>query len=427
MVACVASAAGFVAGGGDSAAAQTGRVGEVLVYGDVVHTMAGGKLSTIKNGVVWVEDGVVRAVGPADSTAMPRRAMTTLRAAVVVPGLIDGRSTAGLTGIFNNQREDQDAIERSSPIQPELRAIDAYHALDPLVGFLRDKGVTTLHTGHAMGEVVSGQTMLVKTAGTNVSEALVRDGVALAATLSPAAIKGGGKSPGTRGKLVAMLRAELIAGREYAEKWSSHEADDAEGTGDDEGDGGNAPARDLRKEAVARVLRGEMPLLVTANRVQDIDSALRLQEEFGFELWLDSGAESYLMLDELRAREIEVFVHPTMARPWSEMENMSWTTAGVLADAGIDVVMQSSYEAYVPKVRVVLFEAAIAAVNGLGVERAMSAMTYDAARVLGIDDRVGSIEVGKDGDLALYDGDPLEYTTRCVGTVIEGIVVSDGE
>jgi imidazolonepropionase-like amidohydrolase len=178
---------------------------------------------------------------------------------------------------------------------------------------------------------------------------------------------------------------------------------------------------------LASVLAGERALLVTANRSQDIASALRLAREFGFELWLDSAPEAYLLLEEIGEAGVPVIVHPTMARPAGEFRNASYTTAGRLADAGITVAMQSGYESYVPKVRVVLFEAAIAAAWGLGAERALESVTITPARILGIEDRVGSIEVGKDGDLALYSGDPFEYTTRCVGTIIEGEVVSEGE
>lgn len=409
--------------------------GDLLVYGDVIHTMQDGKLNTITDGVVYIEDGVILAVGPVDGTAIPKKAMETRRAAVVVPGLIDPRSTAGLTGIYN-QPQDQDIIENSKPIQPELRALDAYNGRDQLVGFLRSKGITTLHTGHASGEAMSGQLFVVKTREGNVGDNVLVETSAVSATLAPSALNGG-RGPGTRAKLAMILRDELIDAQEYrakVEAWQAkkdafdgHTPAEGEDEADAPKDPGDPPSRDLRMEALSAVLAGDVPLLVTANKAQDIDTALRLAEEFGFTLWLDSGAEAYLMADALKEANVPVFLHPTMARPWGDMENMSWTTAGELADAGLTVMTQSGYEGYVPKVRVVLFEAAIAAVHGWGVERAMAGLTITPARVLGIDDRVGSIEVGKDGDLALYDGDPFEYITRCVGTVIEGEVVSDGE
>jgi imidazolonepropionase-like amidohydrolase len=116
-----------------------------------------------------------------------------------------------------------------------------------------------------------------------------------------------------------------------------------------------------------------------------------------------------------------------MWRAAGEAENLSMASAATLNSAGIPFALQSGYESYVPKTRVVLFEAAVAAAYGLPFEQALGSVTIDAARLLGIDDRVGSIEVGKDGDLALYDGDPFEYTSHCTATVIEGDVVAEGE
>lgn len=391
---------------------------QLAVRGAHVHTVTQG---VIADGVVLIEDGRIAAVGPAAEIRIPD-GYQVLEAQVVTPGLIDARSTAGLTGMLNgeNQTHDQDMLETSSPIQPELRAIDAYNPLEPLVAYLRSYGITTLHTGHAPGELISGQTIIVKTAGTTIADALVRDGAAVAATLDPSALKSGGKSPGTRAKAVAMLRQELIRAREFADKRA------ATPVADDEEEGERAPpSRDLRLEALASVLDGERPLLLTANRAQDIASALRLAEEFGFTLWIDSGAESYTVAEELASAGVPVFLHPAMARPWGEMENASMRSAERLADAGVTLALQSGYEGYVPKVRVVLFEAAVYASRGLGRERALRAITMTPAELLGIADRVGSIEVGKDADLALYNGDPFEYTTHCIGVIIDGRVASD--
>jgi imidazolonepropionase-like amidohydrolase len=155
-------------------------------------------------------------------------------------------------------------------------------------------------------------------------------------------------------------------------------------------------------------------------------SALRVAEEFKLKLVLDGAAEAYLLVGEIKAAGAAVILHPTMRRAgMGETENISFTTAAVLRKAGIPVALQSGYESYVPKTRVALFEAAIAAANGLGFEEALGTVTIDAAKILGIDARVGSLEVGKDGDAALYDGDPFEYATHCVGVVIGGKVVSE--
>lgn len=211
---------------------------------------------------------------------------------------------------------------------------------------------------------------------------------------------------------MAMLRAEFVKAREYGKK---RESDDQE----------KQPDRDLRLEALGLVLQREVPLMVTADRAQDIASVLRLAREFDIELLLDSAAESYLLIDEIKAAGVAVIIHPSMYRAVRERENMSFETAAKLRAAGIPVAMQSGYESYVPKTRVVLFEAAIAAANGLSFDAALAAITIDSARILGIDDRVGSLEVGKDGDVAVYDGDPFEYISHCVGVVIEGQIVSE--
>ena len=335
-----------------------------------------------------------------------------------------------------NYKHDQDQLERSAPIQPELRAIDAYNARERLVEWVRGLGVTTMHTGHGPGSVISGQTMIVKTWGDTVDEALVVDAAMVAATFGEGATRRerqGPKSrtPGTRAKAVAMLRSELIKAQAYLDKHAPKDDNakkDKKGKKDkDDGKGEEPPPpppRNLRLEALGRVLSGELPLLVTVQRHNDIMTALRIQKEFGFEMVLDGAAESYLLVDEIKAAGVPVIVHPTMKRAFGENENASMETAKILADAGIPIAMQSGHESYVPKTRVILYEAAVAAAYGLGFERALASITIDAAKLLHIDDRAGSLEVGKDGDLALYDGDPFEYTSHCVGVVIEGEVVS---
>lgn len=377
--------------------------GDLVVRAQELHTVSGG---VIADGVVVVRGGRIAAVGPAAEVAIPAD-LPVVEAPVVTPGLIDAHTVVGLAG-YLNQDHDQDQLEGSEPLQPELRALDAYNARERLVAWVRSFGVTTLHTGHGPGALISGETMLVKTRGTTVDEALLEPRAMVAATLGPSSQADGGASPGTRGKQLAMLRALFVRGQGYAAEQAAGEDMDV----------------DLRLEAVARLLRREVPLLVTAHRHHDILAALRLAREFDLDLVLDGAAEAHLVVDELVAAGVPVVVHPTMMRASGETENLSMETAATLADAGVPIALQSGFESYVPKTRVVLFEAGVAAANGLGPERALRTITLGAAELLGIDDRVGSLEVGKHADLALYDGDPFEYTTHCVGTVIEGRVVS---
>ena len=382
---------------------------QVAVKAEVIHTVGRG---LITDGVVVVTGGKIAAVGPAAEVRIPA-GHEILEAKVLVPGFVDVRATVGLTGIYNgdDQAHDQDMIEDSAPVQPGLRAIDAYNPREELLEYVRSFGVTTIHTGHAPGPLVSGQTMIAKTRTTTVADAVMVPFFGVAATLSPKAQSGSG-APGTRGKTYAMLREALIGAQEYRAKLESHDGE------------GPPPARDLAKEALVSVLEGKAPLLVTANRAQDIASALRLKAEFDVKLWLDMAAEAYTLIDEIKAAGAPVLIHPTTYRAWDETKNLSFTTAAKLVEAGIPVAIQTGYEGYVPKVRVLVFEAAIAAARGLGFERTLRAITLTPAELLGISGRVGSIEVGKDGDLALFDGDPFEYTTHCTGVVIEGEVVS---
>lgn len=408
------------------ASGSAGSHAQVAIKAKKVYTMrpdGAGFAAPIENGVVVIEGGKVKAVGPAASTTIPA-GFRTIEGAVATPGLIDARSTVGLSGIYN-QAHDSDQLERSSPLQPELRALDAYNPQERLIAYVRSFGVTAINTGNAPGELISGQTMLVKTTGKTVEDALVKDATAVVATIGPAAQKGSGgpsptgggdegrgKSPGTRGKMMSMLREEFIKAQEYAAKVERAGAD-------------KKPERNIRHETLGRALRGEIPVMISADRAQDLDSCLRLASEFGFKLILNSAAESYLMLDRIKAAGVPVVLHASMARAVGDSENQSFETASALRTAGIPFAIESGYEGYVPKARIVLLEAAVAAANGLTFEDALAAITIRPAQILGVADRLGSLEAGKDGDVALYDGDPFEYTTHCVGVVINGVVVSD--
>jgi imidazolonepropionase-like amidohydrolase len=376
-------------------------------------TMAG---PPIDDGVVLIRDGKVAAVGKAAEVAVPE-GIEVRRAAVAMPGLIDAHATVGLSGLLNVPH-DQDQLERSAPMQPELRALDAFNPRDELVAWLRSFGITTVHTGHGPGALISGQTMVVKTRGRSVEQDVLLPLAMVAATLGDGA-RGdggrgdrdrgaGGRGPGTRSKAVAMLREQLQKAREYAQK----RARDPE-----------TPV-DLGLDVLAKVLAKEVPLLVTAHRAHDLLSALRIAREFDLRVVLDGAAEAYVVLPEIKAAGVAVLPHPPMARTTGELANGTMELARLLADGGVPFALQSGFEGYVPKTRVVLFEAGVAAGRGLAAERALRALTIDAANLLGLGARIGSLEVGKDADLALFDGDPLEYTTHCTGVLIDGVVVS---
>lgn len=391
-----------------AASSGPARAQDVAVRAGWLHTSAG---PSIKDGVVVVRAGKITAVGPAASTPIPE-GLRVLHAAVAMPGLVDAHSVVGLAG-YLNQPTDQDQLDESAPIQPELRAIDAYNPRERLIEWVRGFGVTTMHTGHGPGALISGETMIVKTRGDTLEAAVIVPRAALACTLGPTTHpKAEDKSPGSAGKEMSMLREKLIAAAGYRDRRAAG--------------GDKAPDRDLAMEALADVLDKKLPLMITAQRHVDIQNALRLRQEFGFTLWLDGASEAYLLTDALKTAGVPVIVHPAMARPEGECENLTFENASRLRAAGIPLALQSGFESYVPKTRVLLYEAAIAARYGLAPDAARAACTIDAARLLGIDGRVGSLEAGKDGDVALYDGDPFEYTTHCIATVIEGAVVFEG-
>ena len=289
--------------------AAASAMAQIAVKGETVWTMAG---EPITNGVVLINNGKIEAVGTAASINIPAN-YRVISAKVVTPGLIDAHTVIGLNG-YLNQPHDQMALDGGASIQPELRATDAYNAEEKLIEWVRGFGVTTIHTGHQPSALISGQTMIAKTAGKNVDEATIVPTAMIAVTLGDAANAGAGKSPGTRAKQAAMLRAELIKALENSTK--------------------KDPPKDLKSEIMMRVIKREIPLLITAQRSQDIMTALRIAKEFNIRIVLDGVSDAHMLMSEIKASGFPVIVHPTMARPGGDAENMSLTTAGKLKAAG---------------------------------------------------------------------------------------------
>lgn len=381
-----------------------GADAQIAVRGDIVYTMDG---NPIENGIVLINGRTIERVGSADEIIVPGN-YTVYSGAVVTPGIIDARSVVGLAGMYNYDH-DQDQLELSSPVQPELRAIDAYNPREELVGFLLGLGVTTVHTGHAPGALASGQTMIVKTGG-RFADAVIDSSKMVAFTLGPR-VTSNFTSPGTRSKSVAMLRSEFLKAREYVERRNDDRSD-------------RRPSTDIKLETLAQVLNGEITALFTVHTATEILAALRLAEEFGFRPVLAGASEAYLVIDEIKEANVPVIIHPTMIRTFGDAQNASFETAAKLHEAGIPVVFQSGYESYVPRTRVVHYEAAIAVANGFPFEQGLASITIDSARLLGINDRVGSLEPGKDADVVIFDGDPFEYLTKVETVIVNGEVVN---
>lgn len=373
---------------------------QIAVKGETVYTLNG---NSIQNGVVLINDGKIEEVGSENQLRIPDT-YEVYEAKVVTPGMIDAHSVVGLSGYYN-QQHDQDQLETSNAVQPELRAVDSYNAREFLITYVNQRGMTTIHTGHGPGAVISGQTMIVKTTGDTVDEAVIHPAKMIALTMG-SGVRRNFNSPGTRAKAVSVLRQQLIDAQSYADKRAA----------------GEDQSRNLKSEVLADLLDGEITAMVTAHTASDIMTALRIQQEFDFSMILDGAAEAYLVIDEIKEAGIPVIIHPTMIRPSGDAKNASMETAGKLVEAGIPLAFQSGLEGYVPKARIARYEAGLAAANGLGFDNALYSVTMGAAEILGISDRVGSLEVGKDADVVLFNGDPFEYITNVETVIVNGEV-----
>jgi len=382
--------------------------GRFAVLAGRIHTVGQG---IINNGVILVEDGKIKVVGTRDTVNVPI-GTPVIEAAVVTPGLIDAHSVVGLSGAFNLPA-DQDQDEKSDPNQADLRVLDGFNPAEPLLEYLCRQGVTVVHAAPGRHNVIAGQTGIFRTQGTTAEAMTLRFPAGLLVNLGEAPKEAySGKLPTTRMGTASLVRQALTQARNYAQKKAANP---------------DKTPLDGKLEALGLALEGKIPVIFTAHRADDLATALRLAREFGLKARLDMATEGYLLADVLAEAKVPVVVHPTMQRAGGSMEtyHSHLANAAVLADRKVPLAIGSGVEGYVPKTRVVRYEAAMALVNGLGPERALSAITLDAARMLGIDDRLGSIEPGKVADLVLYDGDWAEHATHVTHTLIAGRLVYD--
>ncbi len=378
------------------------------VFAGRVYTVGKG---TIEDGVVLVEDGKIRHVGPRKDFTLPEKT-PVLTAAVITPGLIDSHTTVGLSGQLN-VNADQDQDEMSDPNQADLRVLDSFNPNEPLLEFLRMNGVTVVHAVPGKANAIAGQTGIFRTAGSTTEKMTVRFPAGILMNLGEAPKSSyPNKLPTTRMGTASLIRNALNQAKNDAAK---------RGKDDDK-----KPPRNLKAEALQLALDHKIPVIMSAHRADDMQTALRLAKEFDLKVMLDEATEGYLMADALSEARVPVVVHPTMQRAGSiETYNSHLCNATVLADKKVPLAIGTGFESYVPKTRVIRHEAAMAMTNGLGFDRALRAITLDAARLLEIDEQYGSLEPGKIADLVLYDGDPFEHATHVTHTILAGHVVYD--
>ncbi len=393
---------------GDAPAAS-GKPQRLVVLAGRLHTVTAG---TINDGAVRIENGKIRFVGPRSKLDMPENT-PVLTAAEVTPGLIDAHSVVGLSGKMNIQA-DQDQDETSDPNQADLRVLDGFNPREPLLGFLVAQGVTVVHATPGRANILAGQTGIFRTAGRTPEDMTVRFPAGVLVNLGEIPKQAyATKGPSTRMGVAALLRSQFAQAQAGAKRPASAED--------------KKPARNLKAEALQPALDGKIPVYFSAHRADDLLTGLRLAREFNLKPVLDLATEGYLVADQIAESKVPVVLHPTMQRVGSSPETYHThiCNAAILADRKVSIAIGSHFEGYVPKTRVIRYEAAMAMVNGLGRDRALRAITLDAARLLGVSDRFGSLEAGKEADLVLYDGDPFENTTHVTHTILAGRIAYD--
>lgn len=357
----------------------------------------------------------------------------------VMPGLVDAMTYYGIAR--------QDLNETTSPITPELQALEAYYpfgkfgggpAEAPRAEDLLSGGVTTQYIAPADATIVGGQGAVVKTAGPDFASLIVQAPAAVDMTLgaNPAGtFREKSRTPSTRMAVMSELREALIRAQEYERRVRAYDA-----LPEDERQRTPPPPRDLGMEALGRLLRGEVPARVQANRAVEIRNAMQLAEEFGFELIIDSGISADDMAGDLAARSIPVVLGP-ISHPYVSGQEIPDTDeyphpdedrAARLVAAGVKVAIASFFRSFGElgpngTGQWLLLDAALAGGYGLRADEILRAVTLNPAEILGIADRVGSLEVGKDADVIILDGPPLSVRTRVERVFVNGREVYVGE
>lgn len=381
----------------------------IAITGGKVLTMAGKNLEV---GTVLIENGRIGRV--VEGTTEPRGwEIIDARGMIVMPGMVDAHCHVGIVEEIYRQEGD-DANEITDPVTPQLRAIDAINPED--LGF-RDAlygGVTTVVVAPGSANVIGGEMVAIKTWGATLEEMVIKSPVGLKAALGENPKRNYGsqkKMPGTRMASAALLREALVRAGDYQRK-AARAAES----------GGDPPDRDLKMESLARVLNNEIPLRVHAHRADDIMTALRIAGEFRIRLVVEHCTEGHKVARELAGNRVDAVIGPVIGnRAKVELKGISLETARALADAGVNFAVMTDHP--VVPIQYLGISAGLTVRGGLDEERALRVITSDAARILGLDHRIGSLEPGKDADVVILDGHPFDVRSRVVRVLVSGRTV----
>ncbi len=379
----------------------------LLIKNGKIVTMTG---KTYENGCVLIKDGKIEKVE--ENIYIEEAQILDAKGGWVIPGIIDAHCHIG---IYEQDMgsEGMDINEATDPITPELRAIDAINPMDASFEEAMKSGITTVMTGPGSANVIGGQFVAMKTKGFCVDDMIIMEPAAIKVALgeNPKRIyKGMKKMPTTRMATASLLRETLNKAKNYKIKKEKalREGKDFE--------------ENFKLEALIPILDKEIPLKVHCHRADDIMTAIRIGKEFQLKITLDHCTEGHLIADYVKDSKSHVILGPILtSRSKIELKNKTFQTANILHEKGVKIAIMTDHP--VIPIEYLPICAGIVAKKGLGVEEALKAITINAAEICGIDDRVGSIEKGKDADIAIYDGNPLEVFTNTLYTIIDGKIV----
>jgi imidazolonepropionase-like amidohydrolase len=359
----------------------------------------------IDGGTILIDAGKIVAVGGPGLEVPAGADVVDAAGKWVLPGFIDAHTHLGL----HEEAEGwagSDVNEMTRPVAAYVRALDG---INPAEQGFRDAiggGVLAVNINPGSGNPIGGQTVAVKCWGRVVDQMVLREPAGLKSALgeNPKRVYGERKeTPSTRLGTAAVIREAFVQARNYLAKLAAAE---------DQPPSERKPVeRDLGLEALGRVLRGEIPWRQHCHRADDIATAVRISREFGYDLVIDHGTEAHLLADMLAAQSIPVIIGPLFtSRSKVELRNRSLANPGRLAAAGVTIAITTDHP--VVPINFLIHQASLAVKEGLDRDTALRAITINPARIIGVDDRLGSLEPGKDADLAIWSGDPLDVTSR---------------